>query len=219
MIEHLNFGAALLLGLLGSAHCLGMCGGIAATIGLNTPQNRISRLVAYNLGRITSYVLAGAIVGSFGILIKDGALAVGLRTLAALMLIAMGLYVANWWKGLVHVERLGQRLWRVIQPSAGKLLPVKTLPQALLLGFFWGWLPCGLVYSTLIWSATAASSMESALLMAGFGLGTLPAMLSTGLLAAQVKALLGHRYVQSVAGIMIIAFGVYTLPIHALTGH
>lgn len=219
MIEHLNFGAALLLGLLGSTHCLGMCGGIAATIGLHTPQNRLSLLLTYNAGRIISYMLAGAIVGSVGILVKEGAFAIALRTMAALLLIAMGLYVANWWKGLVHIERLGHRLWRFIQPSAGKLLPVKNLPQAMLLGFFWGWLPCGLVYSTLIWSATASNSIDSALLMAGFGLGTLPAMLTTGLLATQVKTLLSQRSVQTVSGIMIIAFGIYTLPLHAFTGH
>ncbi|SIS62086.1 hypothetical protein SAMN05421760_102519 [Neptunomonas antarctica] len=168
------------------------------------------------MGRLISYALAGALVGSIGILVKDSTLAIVLRTLAGLLLITMGLYVAQWWKGLVHVEKLGSKLWSVIRPATSKLLPVKNVKQALLLGFFWGWLPCGLVYSTLIWAATAQDALQSSSLMFAFGIGTLPAMLTTGLLAKQVKTLLANRNVQHLAGLLIILFGFYTIPFQAI---
>ncbi|WP_293267579.1 sulfite exporter TauE/SafE family protein [Neptunomonas sp.] len=218
MIESLSISTAILLGLLGSAHCLGMCGGIAATIALGQQKNRIPNLIGYNFGRLLSYAVAGALVGSIGVMVKDSSLAIMLRTIAGLLLIAMGLYVAQWWKGLTHVERLGSKLWTFISPAASKLLPVKNIKQALLLGFFWGWLPCGLVYSTLIWSATANDPVKSASLMFAFGIGTLPAMLSTGMLAKQMQALLSNRNVQHIAGLMIIIFGFYTIPFNGIIG-
>jgi sulfite exporter TauE/SafE len=214
--ESLSLTTAVFLGLLGSAHCLGMCGGIAATMAMGPQNTRIPNLIGYNMGRLISYALAGALVGSIGILVKDSTLAIVLRSIAGLLLITMGLYVAQWWKGLVHVEKLGNKLWSVIRPTASKLLPVKNVKQALLLGFFWGWLPCGLVYSTLIWAATAQDALQSSSLMLAFGIGTLPAMLTTGLLAKQVKTLLANRNVQHLAGLLIILFGFYTIPINAI---
>ncbi|MGY8869453.1 MAG: sulfite exporter TauE/SafE family protein [Pseudomonadales bacterium] len=218
MTESLSISTAILLGLLGSAHCLGMCGGIAATIALGQKRSRIPNLIGYNFGRLISYALAGALVGSLGILIKDSTLAIALRTLAGLLLITMGLYVAQWWKGLTQVEKLGSKLWSLIRPAASKLLPVKNIKQALLLGFFWGWLSCGLIYSTLIWAATAQDPIQSASLMFAFGVGTLPAMLSTGILAKQMQTLLANRNVQHIAGLMIILFGLYTIPFNGIIG-
>lgn len=218
MTDSLSLTAALLLGLLGSAHCIGMCGGIAASLALSEHPDRSLHLLAYNLGRLCSYALAGALLGGAGILVKGELVSLLLRSLAGLLLIAMGLYVAQWWKGLTHVEQLGSRLWALIRPAAGRLLPVRHLSQALLLGIFWGWLPCGLVYSTLIWAATSQAPLHSAMLMFTFGIGTLPAMLTTGLLARQVQQLLARRSVQSIAGSLIILFGLYTLPINALLG-
>ncbi len=214
--ESLSLTTALLLGLLGSAHCLGMCGGIAATISMGQKSSRLPNLLGYNLGRLCSYALAGALVGSLGVIIKDSTSAIVLRTLAGILLISMGLYVAQWWKGLVHIEKLGNKLWALIRPTASKLLPVTNIKQALLLGFFWGWLPCGLVYSTLIWAATAQDALQSSSLMFAFGIGTLPAMLTTGLLAKQVQTLLANRNVQHFAGLLILLFGLYTIPFRAI---
>ncbi len=93
-----------------------------------------------------------------------------MRTVAGLMLILLGLYIARWWQAVTYIERLGKHLWKHIQPFSKQLLPVSSVPNALLLGSLWGWLPCGLVYSTLIWSASAADWQTSAMLMAGFGI-------------------------------------------------
>lgn len=216
MSEPLSVVTAFVLGLLGSAHCMGMCGGIAATIGLRQHQKRIDHLLGYNFGRVISYSIAGALVGSLGFLLKGEILGLALRTFAGLLLIAMGLYIAKWWQGLLQVEKLGGYAWRFIQPFAARLLPVESAKQAITLGFFWGWLPCGLVYSTLLWSATAQSASQSALLMLAFGVGTLPAMLLTGILAQQAQSLLANQYVRSISGLMVIVFGIYTIPFASL---
>jgi len=219
MTEPLLISTAIMIGLLGSTHCIGMCGGIAASIGLQRHRSTLSNasfLMSYNLGRISSYAIAGALLGSVGALVATGTSGLILRSFAGFMLIAMGLYVGQWWLGITHLEKVGGKLWKLIGPSASRLMPVKTLPQALLLGVAWGWLPCGLVYSTLLWSSSAGSWQQGALLMAGFGLGTLPAMFTTGLLAQQVKALLQQKWTRKLSALVIIAFGIFTLPLSEL---
>ncbi|MEH6579202.1 MAG: sulfite exporter TauE/SafE family protein [Amphritea sp.] len=219
MTESVTALTAILLGLLGSAHCLGMCGGISGAVSMGIDKrnrNPLILLLGFNFGRITSYSLAGALVGALGWLIKSPEVGIILRTLAGLILIMMGLYVAQIWRGLSYIERVGNLLWQRIQPLSRQLLPVNSAGQAMLLGGLWGWLPCGLVYSTLIWSATADDWKLSALMMACFGLGTLPAMLATGLLARQVQNLLRSRKTQIIAGMLIIVFGVYTIPFQGL---
>ncbi|MFT5705856.1 MAG: sulfite exporter TauE/SafE [Oceanospirillaceae bacterium] len=208
----LNITSAFFLGVLGSAHCIGMCGGIASSISLSQGTSKTLNILFYNIGRIASYTIAGAVLGSLNIASRYNILEVPLRTFAALMLIAMGLYVAHWWRGLTKIEAIGHQLWRFISPAASKLLPVKNFRQAFTLGAFWGWLPCGLVYSTLIWSSAANSSLSSATLMLFFGLGTLPAMMTTSLLAKQLKSLLSKRISQQISGSIIIGFGLYHIP-------
>lgn len=218
MAEHLAFTTAVLLGLLGATHCVGMCGGIAATLGVS--QNRGGRglwlTLGYNLGRIASYSLAGALVGLLGHGFASSGGALLLRTLAGLLLIAMGLHVAQWSRLVTRLEQAGGLLWRYLRPLAARVMPANTLPRALALGLVWGWLPCGLVYSTLLWSSAAGHWFDSALLMAGFGLGTLPVMVTTGLLAQQVRALMQRQGLRRAAGVLIILFGLHTLPLEGL---
>ena len=212
--------AAVLFGLAGSTHCIGMCGGIAGSVALSSggKAGQPVFLLAFNLGRLLSYALAGLLVGQLGHLLSEGqSLGLVLRTFAATVMIVMGLYIAQWWQGAAYLERVGQLLWRHIQPWTGKLLPADRLWKCLLLGGLWGWLPCGLVYTTLIWSGTAASSpWHSGFLMLLFGLGTLPAMMTTSLLASQLRQLLQRRGVRQAAGGLVILFGVFTLPWLAL---
>lgn len=218
--DALSLTTAILLGLLGGSHCIGMCGGIAATIGMGSNgQKRPLLLLGYNLGRILSYAAAGALVGSLSWLLRDQPIMLALRTGAGLMLVAMGLYVAQWWSGVTRLEAGGKLLWRFIQPLAGRFIPARNLPQAFALGTLWGWLPCGLVYSTLIWASAAASWQQSALLMAGFGLGTLPTLLLTGLLAQQFKNMLQKQFTKGLFGTLIIIFGLYTIPWAGLLSH
>jgi len=219
-------GSALVLGLLGGGHCLGMCGGLMGALTLAIPPEqrgrRLRLLLAYNLGRILSYTCAGLLLGLAGWAVASSPAAQGLRVVAALLLIAMGLYLAGWWSGLTRIEALGRGLWRHIQPLATRLLPVSSLPRALLLGALWGWLPCGLVYSTLLWAASQGNAGYSAALMLAFGLGTWPVLLATGLAAERVNALLRRRSVRMAGGLLVIMFGLWTLPgphQHWLMGH
>ncbi len=218
--------SAFILGLLGGGHCLGMCGGLMGALTLATPPEhqgrRVRLLLAYNLGRILSYAVAGLLLGIAGLALANSPAALVLRVIAALLLICMGLYLAGWWSGLTRIEVLGRGLWRHIQPLASRLLPVRSLPHALLLGTLWGWLPCGLVYSTLLWAASQGSAIDSGLLMFTFGLGTLPVMLATGLAAQRITTILRQRGVRMAAGLLVILFGLWTLPgphQHWLMGH
>ncbi|PVZ41453.1 sulfite exporter TauE/SafE family protein [Pseudomonas sp. CC120222-01a] len=219
-------GSALVLGLLGGGHCLGMCGGLMGALTLAIPPEqrgrRLRLLMAYNLGRILSYACAGLLLGLAGWALASSPAAMALRVVAALLLIAMGLYLAGWWSGLTRIEALGRGLWRHIQPAASRLMPVSSVPRALLLGALWGWLPCGLVYSTLLWAASQGNASYSAALMLAFGLGTWPILLATGLAAERVNAVLRRRSVRMAGGVLVILFGIWTLPgphQHWLMGH
>ena len=218
--------SALILGLLGGGHCLGMCGGLMGALTLAIPPEQRARrlrlLLAYNLGRILSYATAGLLIGLAGWAVASSPAAMALRVAAGLLLIAMGLYLAGWWSGLTRIEAVGRHLWRHLQPLASRLMPVSTLPRALLLGAVWGWLPCGLVYSTLLWASSQGSPTDSALLMLAFGLGTWPVLLATGMAAERLTALLRRRGVRVAGGLLVILFGLWTLPgphQHWLMGH
>lgn len=219
MLSETNFIAAFLVGLLGGVHCVGMCGGIVGALSFGLPEATRQRplaqlpyLVAYNGGRIGSYVMAGAAMGGISALamhlldVRQAQLV--LQLFAGGFLILMGLYLAGWWLGLARVEGLGARLWRHIEPLGRRLLPVSTPAHALVLGLIWGWLPCGLVYSVLIWTLSAGSAGQGALLMLGFGLGTLPNLLLMGVIAARMSQWLRRIWVRRAAGATVIAFGV-----------
>ena len=199
-----------------------LLGALTLAIPKEQRSRRFRLLLAYNLGRILSYATAGLLIGLAGWAVANSPAAMFMRIIAGLLLISMGLYLAGWWSGLTRIESLGRGLWRHIQPIANKLLPVSSLPRALLLGALWGWLPCGLVYSTLLWAASQGNALDSALLMLAFGLGTWPVLLATGLAAERVTALLRKRSVRMAGGLLVIVFGIWTLPgphQHWLMGH
>ncbi len=210
--------AAFVFGLLGGAHCIGMCGGIMSALTFAVPPSMRSTtrlsglLLGYNLGRIASYMVAGALVAGLGTLVALTPQArLALQVLAAVMLILMALYIADWWRGLLRIEALGRRFWKHLEPLGRRLMPVVRLPQAVALGAVWGWLPCGLVYSMLAWSLAIAEPWRGAALMGAFGLGTLPALLATGFAARQLGALIRHRATRAVAALSIIAFALWQL--------
>ncbi|WP_437880527.1 sulfite exporter TauE/SafE family protein [Pseudomonas sp. LRF_L74] len=218
--------SAMILGLLGGGHCIGMCGGLMGALTLAIPPEQRARrlrlLLAYNLGRVLSYALAGLLIGLAGWALAASPAVTVLRVIAALLLIAMGLYLAGWWSGLTRIEGIGRHLWRHLQPVASRLMPVSSVPRALLLGAVWGWLPCGLVYSTLLWAGSQGSASQGALLMLAFGLGTWPVLLTAGLATDRLGAFLRRRGVRMAGGILVILFGLWTLPgphQHLLMGH
>jgi sulfite exporter TauE/SafE len=218
------FLAVFLTGLLGGVHCAGMCGGIVAALSGPAGSGRLPLHLAYNIGRVASYAIAGALAGALGSLglLLDGVLPVqiALYVLANAMLIALGLYLT----GVSHVaaalETLGAGVWRRLQPLTRHLLPADTLPRALGLGLLWGWLPCGLVYGILATALVSGNALDGAALMAAFGLGTVPNLLLAGLAMRRFTGRLQARPVRVAAGTLVLGFGVYGLA-HAatLSGH
>ncbi|MEW6513195.1 MAG: sulfite exporter TauE/SafE family protein [Pseudomonadota bacterium] len=203
--------ALFIVGLLGGGHCAGMCGGIVGALSLQSPQGGAAVLVhlAYNFGRIGSYVLAGLLAGLLGQAAGNLlALQNVLYLVASLMLIAMGLYLLGITQFLAPLERGGQALWQCIQPLTKRFLPVRGVAQALPLGLLWGWLPCGLVYSALTTALASGSAGKGALLMLAFGLGTLPNLLLAGLLLARFRRFAQARATRVVSGLLVLAYGI-----------
>lgn len=214
MTEPLSLLTALLLGLMGASHCLVMCGGIAAAASSSgRGKTDFSFLLLFNLGRILSYSSAGLIVSLLGLWLADSHQIAQhiLRTLSGLLLVLMGFYIARWWMILTRLETVGQLLWRYIQPFTRKLIPIRTRPQALALGLLWGWLPCGLIYSTLAWVAANAQPGMGALTMFFFGLGTLPGILAAGIFARQLNGYIQHKHFRQLAGTLLIFYGCWTI--------
>lgn len=207
--------SAFMIGLLGGMHCIGMCGGIMGALSFSIPQEQAGRrlkiLLSYNLGRIVSYGLIGLLAGALSYQLSGGHGLSVLRIVAGLLLIAMGLYLANWWRGLTYLEKLGSVLWRRIQPLGKALMPVQHSGQALLLGGIWGWLPCGLVYTALAYATAQAHPVGAMGVMLAFGLGTLPMVLASGVFAERIKHLLQMSSLRAVLALFIIAFGIWTL--------
>ncbi len=213
--------SALVMGLLGGVHCVGMCGGIvtALTIGTTTERHQhqpLGFLLAYNVGRILSYTVAGggvALLSHTLTLLGEGMVVRQLfNLLSATVMILLGLYLGGWWpRAILIIERGGGHLWHRIQPLAQRLIPIRTLPQAVISGMVWGWLPCGLVYTALLWATAAATPPQGMLIMAAFGLGTLPTLLGIGLFSEALRRRLQRPWVRSIAGIMVIFLGLYQL--------
>jgi len=214
--------SAFVVGLLGGVHCVGMCGGIVGALTFGLPEQRRRRVgsmmpfqLAYNLGRIGSYVLAGAIMGALGMLLAQlmpvyYAQRV-LLGLAGVFMILLGLYLSGWWMVLNRLEQAGAVIWRRLEPLGRRLLPVNTPARALVVGIIWGWIPCGLVYSMLVNAVAAGSARNGAALMLAFALGTLPNLLLMGMLAGAAARLSGSTQVRRIAGITVMLFGAYTL--------
>lgn len=222
MLMESSYFAAFLAGLLGGIHCIGMCGGIVGALTFSVSQHKrqepkiiIPFLLAYNSGRLLSYSIAGGLLGGISMLASN-MLAIQsfqmlLQTIAALLMLALGFYLAGWWHGISKIEQLGSGLWKKIEPYSRKFIPVQTLQQAFFLGAFWGWLPCGLVYTLLFWSISSASAIKGSLLMLSFGLGTLPTLLAMGVFAASLSSFVRNKWVRYMAGGTIIGFALYSL--------
>ncbi|MBW7470195.1 sulfite exporter TauE/SafE family protein [Marinobacter sp. M216] len=224
---YLSYPSAFLIGLLGSSHCLGMCGGISASLSMALPVGKGFRLrqtmmlLAFNAGRISSYTLIAALVALLSTSAASQWSELGgvLRTVAGLLLIAMGLSMGQWWQGIRYIEKIGAPVWQRLSPLTRRFLPVNHVGQALALGALWGWLPCGLIYTTLGWAALQPTVGSAALTMLFFGLGTLPSMLATGYAAGWIRRLQGQRLFRKVTGGLLIVFGVWTLPLTGGLAH
>lgn len=242
---------ALATGFLGSVHCLGMCGGISATVALASPGDKrrplprspqiaivnvsVSRVgnaraswsaantnvLAFNIGRISSYVIAGGLAGTIGgVLASVGQVWVISNTLSArmalfvlanLMVVFTGLYLMGFPQLLAPLERAGSHLWRRISPLTRGLLPLHSPGHAALFGMLWGWIPCGMVYAMLLTAMSSGGAASGMATMLAFGAGTLPAMLLSGWAAGALQRWTRLPRVRIAAGLIIVTLGVFGL--------
>ncbi|HLW25986.1 MAG TPA: sulfite exporter TauE/SafE family protein [Steroidobacteraceae bacterium] len=232
--EPVSMSAAFLIGLAGSAHCFAMCGGLssalalrargaltgmsapppAAAAGTGARTRTAQRLLALQAGRITSYVLMGTLIGAFGQLLVTlfdlERLAILARVASGLVLLAVAATLLTGRRPLVALERLGGSLWRHLVPLA-RHIRVSGNAGSWLLGMLWGGFPCGFLYTMLLFAALRGSAMQAGLMLASFGLGTLPALLGAGFISAHLKRLWPRVAMPSMAGWVLLVCGAWTL--------
>ena len=188
MTDSLIIATALAAGFFGSPHCLGMCGGIVSALSFalakETATQRLFLQSFYHLGRLLSYSFLGLLVGLLG----KGLLA--------------PLANSKWPYVLTSL---------MMTPLRQRFMPINSIPRALIAGMLWGFLPCGLVYSALALALTTAHPITASGTMLAFGFGTLPMMLLAGSTAGALKQKLQQHGWRTANGLLIIAFGVWTL--------
>lgn len=210
-----SFLAAFAMGLFSSIHCIGMCGSIIGTLTLSLkPEIRNSKaslfpfILNYNLGRICSYTFAGFLVGLAQTLIilpfdSDTGYRI-LQIFSAIIMVSAGFYLAGWFPHFAYIEKIGTRLWKLLEPFGRKLIPVSNIFQAFLFGTIWGWLPCGLVYAALALAATAGNSYIAAMTMFSFGLGTLPAVVGIAIMTNTLTKLARTKRFKQAVGLLLV---------------
>ncbi|MDP2561544.1 sulfite exporter TauE/SafE family protein [Psychrobium sp. 1_MG-2023] len=211
-----DFYAAVIVGLFSAGHCFGMCGGIVGAFSNNLPLHhqhalkyKLLYILSYNCGRIVSYCIAGALIGySFGFFALKSAIFLQIiKLFSGLMLVVIGLYIGRWLNLVQKTEVIGKLIWPLIMPLGKRFIPFSTPLSAFPFGVIWGWLPCGLVYTTLTWAAASANATSGAQIMLGFGLGTLPALFALGLFSTYLNQLLSHVWFRTVGALLIICYG------------
>lgn len=221
MINEL-FITSLIIGFAGGVHCLGMCGAIVGILSNNLPENirnnpkKVATYqLTYNIGRIFSYGTMGLIFASFSTLLASS---IGMskfemimRIFASVMMILIGLIITGFANPVIgKIEKLGQGLWKKLQPLSQKFIPVQNLKDAFLFGFLWGGIPCGLVYSALTLTL-GATPVDGFLIMLFFGIGTLPALLAIAGFGFGLTRILRKNSVQKSFGIIVIVLGIWSL--------
>lgn len=203
---------AFLAGLLGSGHCFGMCGGIAAGLGAMSPGRAVVPALQFNLARLASYTVLGLIAATVlsGV---SGLVPIGrwLRVITAVMILLIGMKFLFDFPGISFIERGGAGLWNKIMPLALKAGGRNDWLGRVLLGICWGLVPCGLVYSILVTAASTAQPVSGALIMLAFGVGTLPSMLGLTVAAPALSSFLGDRTVRRMIGFSLVVLALWTL--------
>ena len=212
--DWLTIGAAFMAGLLGGAHCAAMCGGIATGFQALSARSGWMTAVESNLGRVSGYVLAGAVAGGLGQAIIQASrlhwLLVGSRMLVGLVLVVAALRLSGV-LGVMAPRWAGASAWRLFAPLQRRLLPIDSRSKRIAAGMLWGWLPCGLSTTLLVAAWLQASAWHGALTMAAFGLGTLPVMLPLTWSGARLGRWLHDPIRRNAAAAVVMLAGLATL--------
>lgn len=215
-------GLAFLMGLGSTGHCLLMCGGISAALSSQLIEESLFRrslkLLIFHLGRLSCYSVLGLVLGTFiqTLTSSSGTLIIVSRLLAAFMIIIMGLYIAGFSNIIKHVEKRMGFIWHRLQPITLRYMHMQKWHHAYLLGFIWGFLPCGMIYSTLLWASANNQGAYTALLMFSFGIGTLPALFASNFFSVQAFSLFQKKNYKRAIGILLIFFGIVSMAFIAM---
>ncbi|MBB5015148.1 sulfite exporter TauE/SafE family protein [Rehaibacterium terrae] len=215
-IDWLTVTAAFLTGLLGGVHCVAMCGGVAAGVALGSGgQAPLRTAVESNLGRILGYALAGALVAGIGAgalrLAQAESLMLTMRMGVGVVLVLVALRLLDRRGRLAFLARPGAALWTRLAPLQRRLLPANTTPRRVTLGLLWGWLPCGLSTTLLFAAWLSADALQGGLVMAAFGLGTLPTMIPLTWSGARAARWLARPAARTAAATLVLSAGLLTL--------
>lgn len=203
----------LIAGVLGSSHCLGMCGPFALTIGAESKNatTNLRRQLVYSLGRIFTYATFGAFAGFAGRYLHEHTPA--LVNIAALLAVVAGLF-------LLYQGLLAARVIRRAVPASPHslcsgeflrtFLRTPGLQNVFLAGLFTGLLPCGLVYGFVALAASSGNLLRGATMMAVFGVGTVPVMVLAGC-GASVLSLTARKHLFRVAAWCVVVTGVVSI--------
>ena len=199
----ISLSALFVTGLLTSVHCVAMCGGINLSQSVGTGEsgkNRMRNPLLYNLGRVISYTVIGAIVGGIGsVLFLSETLKAILLSLAALGMLLMGLSMLGWlpwW--------LTPRMPRFLSSRLGKAGAGKG---PLVVGLLNGLMPCGPLQAMQLYALATGSALTGALSMFLFSLGTVPLMLGAGALFSSLKGKFAF-VVQRVSAVLVVFFAI-----------
>jgi sulfite exporter TauE/SafE len=204
------------IGLLGSTHCVGMCGGFVAMYSLKKPSDRpmLPYHVLYNLGRITTYCVIGGVLGYIGSFVAYAGEHRGIPGTALLiagsLMVLMGLNIAGVLgkRGLVEeAEITGTDLFR---DTLRRILKIERVWGTYLLGLLLGFLPCGLLYPIFMSAAASGGFFSGVLVMAVFGMSTIPALAAFGFLVSSIRPHLKATMFR-IAAVLIVLLGIRTL--------
>ncbi|MCY4045988.1 MAG: sulfite exporter TauE/SafE family protein [Cellvibrionales bacterium] len=204
---------AFSMGLLSSVHCVFMCGGIASALSSQIHHGVLVKTILFHAGRMLCYGALGLLFGGLIHLFANEYHAVAkiLRHLAGILLIGIGMYFIGLDKIIKSVEQRFVFIWRRLQPWMQSLLPIQKNTHALVVGFCWGFLPCGIIYSTLLWVSATSQGFEASLLMMVFGLGTLPAFALIHLSGLPLIQYFKQKSLRQAVGGLFVFFGVWTI--------
>jgi sulfite exporter TauE/SafE len=201
--------SALVLGLMGSFHCAGMCGPIAIALPLhgNSISGKIFGGTLYNLGRTLTYGIMGAIFGLLG----QGVAMMGFQQkvsviMGSLMIISV-LFPALF-KNQYSMEKSWFSLVGKLKASIGKMFSVRTFQSLFFIGMLNGLLPCGLVYMAIAGAIGTGAVLSGSLYMIMFGLGTLPMLLGITL-AGNLMGLAFRKRINKVIPVLVILVGIF----------
>ncbi len=217
-MESIDLWTIASIAFLGSfGHCIGMCGGIVIAYSSAKIDNKWSNLMqglahlSYSFGRITTYVMLGAIFGALGGVAQfNGYTTAALTIVAGIFMILAGLSLLGKLEFLTKLEHsFSQTKW--YQEVFRQVLRSKSLYSFYILGLLNGLLPCGLVYFFAVTAASTGSPLWGALVMFIFGLSTIPALFSLGFFTQLLNKGGLRKNMMNLASIIVILFGIYTI--------